>query len=137
MSAITDPWIPRGLLGPPVATSSTGPVSADTVIGFATRGVIVGRWYRIELIVFDANTTVAGDRFTFTPQAGANSLQSITLAFPNTAVATTPVPPVIGWWQADATGSVAFSVHVVRAAGTGTIDVNSGQLTVSDWGLGT
>lgn len=156
MSALTDQWIPRGLLSEAhltvtnagttstSLTNLTGTVSTNNATGAAgnlavTTGVQVGRRYRI-LVDLNLTSNVAGDDVGVSAavSGAAGTLVGQLSGTSGLAIPTTRFYNVTpsGLYYPTATGSLTVTVQYLRRNGTGTITAGAGSsIVIEDVGL--
>lgn len=154
MSALTDLWIPRGLLSEAHLTANTamaltaGPTAVTGTVqtdngtaGAGTLrvvvGVIAGRRYRVR-IVGQVFSDTAGDdgglSIVNSGAAGALYQNACRIPLPNVGAA--HPGEVEGMFYPSATASATFTVNLQRVSGAGHVEVHSGcKITAEDVGL--
>lgn len=152
MSALTEPWIPEGLLTEAHLTANTtinvtgagtpvtGTVQTDNGTAGAgtlqvTFGAVAGRRYTV-MIDAQAFSSTAGDdatvSYTKSGAAGNAYANVCRIALPNTGAH--PGHLLIVFYPS-ATASVTFTVTLALTTGTGPVNLQSGSM-ITAWGAG-
>lgn len=153
MSVLTEPWIPRGVVGRFRASAAPGSAATTTETAFhsgvGTATIVVGRLYRVLAkgrVV--ASTTSATARMAFRVREGSglggNALVTVSMDQSTTSatgVDWLAVSDVLVGGTDITAGALAFSITAEAAAGTLTGQWLAGSITsntwlnVEDWGL--